>query len=101
MRGQYTRLVTPELAERVHEYLLKNRERFRLYGKDVLKVNTKRIRKELGLKPQLIRHLFNYMELAGMVKVVASRRCHNGAIYFIELREQVPVKAGPIGKSHR
>jgi len=101
MRGPYTRLVTLQLAERMYEYLLENRERFRLYGRDVLKVNVKRVQKELGLKPQLTHHLLSYMEQHGMVRIVEKRRRSRSAVYFVELRarEQAPVEAFSIFKN--
>jgi len=100
MRGQYARVVTPELVERVHKHILENREKYRLWKRSLLKINSRRIQKKLGLKARAVYYLFNYMELEGMLKIVAIRKTHNGTIYFVELLEQVPVSAGPSGKSH-
>jgi len=88
-------------VERVHKHILENREKYRLWKRSLLKINSRRLQKKLGLKAQAVHHSLLYMEISGMIRIVSYRRTHNGTIYFIELREQVPVSAGPSGKSHR
>jgi len=74
-----------ELSSKLYEYLTKNWEKHRLYGKDVLMISTRVIYKRLGIHHSQLRLIFKYMQRRKMLKVLGKRKGCSKTIYYVKL----------------
>jgi len=77
-----------EIADMLHNYLIVNRNRFKLKNRDVMKVSSRVIRTELGLHPQAIYYALLHLQYMGLIELVEKRNSYCRTVYVVRLNSE-------------
>jgi len=77
-----------EIADMLYNYIVRNRSRFRLKFRDVLKLSSRVIRSELGLHPQAIYYAFLHLQYMGLIELVEKRNSYCRTVYVVRLNSE-------------